>query len=105
MMMLSKIQSILIYTFTTFCFCSILDRDYKLESKFRDLEHDIKVLDYGESLDYTLARDEIELTQEKLEENLLTREFGISPKKGQQRLSCGKTSKEINFISYLVCFL
>ena len=103
MMMLSQIQLILFYTFATLSFCSVLDRDYKLESKFRDLEHDIKVLDYGESLDYTLARDEIELTQEKLEENLLTREFGISPKKGQQRLSCGNTSNEIDFIFYLVC--
>eukprot|EP00093_Oithona_nana_P012475 12475.XXX_772061_772971_1 [CDS] Oithona nana genome sequencing. len=88
MRILSKLQLIIFYIFVTFCLCSVLDRDYQLESKLHDLEYDIEVLDYGESLDYSLARDEIELTLEKLEENILTNEFGISPKIGQQRLSC-----------------
>ena len=98
MRILSKLQLIIFNIFVTFCLCSVLDRDYQLESKLHDLEYDIVVLDYGESLDYTLARDEIELTLEKLEENILTNEFGISPKIGQQRLSCGNNSNEIHFI-------
>ena len=98
MRILSKLQLIIFYIFVTFCLCSVLDRDYQLESKLHDLEYDIVVLDYGESLDYTLARDEIELTLEKLEENILTNEFGISPKIGQQRISCGNNSNEIHFI-------
>ena len=46
-------------------------------------------MDY-EAKDYTLATDEIEMNIEKIEEDLLTNEFGISTRKGQQRLSCGK---------------
>ena len=86
-------QLTILYTFVTWsCFCSVLDRDYQLESKVHDLEYDIEVSEY-ESQDYTLAQDEIELTIEELEENLLTSEFGISAKKGQQRLSCGRQSQ------------
>ena len=95
-MMTSSIILLTVSSFYTFAFCDVLDRDYPLESKLHDLEYDIEALDY-ESRDYTSATDEIELTIEELEENLLTSEFGISAKKGQQNLSCGRSTNPILF--------
>ena len=68
---------------------NVFNRDFSLESKLEELEYDLEVIDY-DSKDYTLAADEIEMNIEKIEEDLLSNEFGISTKKGQQRLSCGK---------------
>ena len=68
---------------------NVFNRDFSLESKLEELEYDLEVIDY-DSKDYTLAADEIEMNIEKIEEDLLSNEFGISTKKGQQKLSCGK---------------
>ena len=68
---------------------NVFNRDFSLESKLEELEYDLEVIDY-DSKDYTLAADEIEMNIEKIEEDLLSNEFGISTRKGQQRLSCGK---------------
>ena len=68
---------------------NVFNRDFPLESKLEELQYDLEVIDY-EAKDYTLAADEIEMNIEKIEEDLLTNEFGISTRKGQQRLSCGK---------------
>ena len=68
---------------------NVFNRDFSLESKLEELEYDLEVIDYDDK-DYTLAADEIEMNIEKIEEDLLSNEFGISTKKGQQKLSCGK---------------
>ena len=72
---------------------NVFNRDFSLESKLEELEYDLEVIDY-DSKDYTLAADEIEMNIEKIEEDLLSNEFGISTKKGQQKLSCGE---KVNF--------
>ena len=70
---------------------NVLMRDFPLESKLDELEYDLDVIDY-DTQDYALATDEIEMNIEKIEEDILSNEFGLSTKKGQQRLSCGKHS-------------